>query len=463
MTVTTGEQAIPLGHHFKRTFQLAAPIILARTALIVMFTVDTVMTGWAGADELAFFALGVAPQLSLMMIAIGALQATAVLAAQASGGGRGEQLGEVLRASLLHALVLGFVILLLSLLAGDFFLATGQSPFLAAGAARITFAFGLGLPGMLLFVAGNLFLEATGRPKVGMAIMLAANFANVPLNGILALGWGGFFAPMGAEGAMIASSILRTLAAVAIGVIIGRSGASNGHTGTLLDTLAWRSTLRDFGGETGRQLRRLGLPMGLAQGVESAAFAAVVMLAGLLGAAELAAYQTVMTLVTLTFMMAVGTSGAAAIRVGRAIGAGDSVNAGRAGWAAIGLGALLPIPVSFLFLAAPESIVSLITSDANVIDFAATALHVAAFMLSADAAMAVAIGALRGLGDVWIPTLLQVAAFWLVAVPCAWVFGLWFGLGSGGLIGGLMAGVFVSLAGLAWRFLVISNRKRALG
>jgi MATE family multidrug resistance protein len=464
MIPSSGTEPLPLSSHLRRTAALALPIIVARAALVVMFTVDTVMVGRAGPVELAYFGLGVAPQLTLMMICIGALQATAVLASQALGAGDARRAGAVLRAALAHALGLGLLVLALSSLAGPFFLATGQEADLAAGAARVSFAFGFGMPGVLLFVACNLFLEATGRPKTGMAIMLAANVVNVPLNMMFGFGWGGLVEPMGAEGVMVASSIARTLAGAAILAVLLLQARRDDAFQILPTRRLGPAAVGMWLDPDARSLRRLGLPMGLAQGVESAAFATVVMMAGRIGTEELAAYQATMTLVTLTFMMAIGTAGATAIRVGRAFGAHDGEGMGRAGWAGILLGAVWPVPVALLFLVAPETAALAITSDPATVAAAGRALFVAGFMLSVDAAMAVAIGALRGLGDVWWPTLLQIGAFWLVAVPCAYLTAITLELGAGGLIGGLIAGVVVSFTGLALRFRHrVAGRARLLG
>ncbi len=441
-----------LALHLRRTVALALPIIIARAALVVMFTVDTIMVGRAGAVELAYFGLGVAPQLTLMLIAVGALQATAVLASQALGAGDARRAGAILRAALAHAVAMGLAVLMLSAFAEAFFVGTGQARDLAAGAARVSLAFGYGMPGILVFIACNLFLEATGRPKTGMAIMLAANLLNIPLNMIFGFGWGGLVAPMGAEGVMLASSLARSFAGLTVLAIV----IDQARRDDAFQILPSRKLGPAFAGmwldPDARLLRRLGLPMGLAQGVESAAFATVVMMAGRLGTAELAAYQTTMTLVTLTFMMAIGTAGATAIRVGRAFGERDGGNIGRAGWAGILVGAVWPVPVALFFFIAPETAALAVTSDPATVAAAGRALFIAGFMLSVDAAMAVAIGALRGLGDVWWPTLLQIGAFWLVAIPCAYATAIALELGAGGLIGGLIAGIIVSFTGLALRF-----------
>ncbi len=452
MSVAGTDAAPTLLRHGLFTARLALPIIVARAALLLMVTVDTVMVGRAGAAELAYFGLGVAPQVTLMLVAVGGLQATAVLAAQALGANDAFRAGAVARAALVHGVLLGLAILVLSRFAEGFFLAVGQTPDLSAGAARVSGAFGYGMPGILVFVAGNLFLEATGRPKTGMLIMLLANLINVPLNAVFGFGWGGFVEPGGAEGIMTASSLARSFAGVAILVVLMRAARRDDAFSLIprrppLAALA--GALRD---PDARELRRLGLPMGLAQGVESAAFATVVMMAGWLGTAQLAAYQTTMTLVSLAFMMAIGTAGATSIRVGRALGGGDTVGMRRAGWAGILLGGLWPLPVAALFFFAPERAATLISQDPATIEAASRALSVAAFMLCADASMVVAIGALRGLGDVWWPTLLQIGAFWLVAIPVAYATAIALQLGAGGLIVGLICGVVVSLAGLCLRF-----------
>ncbi|WP_029057729.1 MATE family efflux transporter [Stappia stellulata] len=456
MIAMTARAPDSLARHFGRTVALAVPIILARAALVVMFSVDTLMVGRISPEDLAYFGLGVAPQLTLMLIGVGALQASSVLTAQAIGAGRIAEVGNVFRTSIAHALAMGVAVLGLSLLAGPFFLAVGQAPDLAAGAATVSLAFGAGMPGTLLFIACNLFMESTGRPKTGMAIMLGANLVNVPLNLVFGFGWGGLVPPMGADGVMLASSIARTAAGVTIaGVLVVSALRIDNFRILSFDSsrgpgLAGLVCL--FRSPEAAGLRRMGLPMGLAQGVESAAFATVVMFAGLIGTVELAAYQTTMTLVTLTFMMAIGTAGATAIRVGRAYGETRSTDMRIAGWAGIALGGLWPLPVAICFLVSPETAARLVTDDPVTVAAASEALFVAGLMLSVDAMMAVALGALRGMGDVWWPTMLQIAAFWCVAIPVAYIGGLVMDLGAGALIGGLLAGILVSLAGLLWRF-----------
>ena len=79
---------MPLADELSGLVRLAFPVMVSRAGLLVMTTVDTVMTGWAGGDELAYLAIGLAPFVFLMLVGTGLLTGTVVLVAQARGPAR---------------------------------------------------------------------------------------------------------------------------------------------------------------------------------------------------------------------------------------------------------------------------------------------------------------------------------------------------------------------------------------
>ena len=448
-----------LSFHLWRTLELAIPIAAARTLIVIVFVVDTFMTGWAGADQLAYLSLGVAPQLTLMLVGIGALQAVPVLTSQAIGADRPDAAGNILRAGCMLSIVLGLIFLGAAYLSESFYLAIGQDPDISREAAIVNQAFAWGLIGMLLFVATNAFLEAIGYPRIGLYILILMNIANVPLNGVLALGWGVDGDGLGAVGAIIASSVLRwisLLGAVLVLVVLSRRYGDPYHV--LASPQVWMDAIRRGGGPSIRRLARIGLPMALAQGVESGAFATIVFLAGLIGTAALAAHHIAMNAVSLVFMVAVGIASATTIRVGNAYGRGSQPDVSRAGWAGISLSTIAPFFVMISFLTIPGTIAGFYTGDPAAIEATVATFQVAAFALVLDAAMAVALGALRGLGDVWVPLGLQISAFWFAGVPAAWFFGLHMELGPPGLMIGIVLGVMISFTALSIRWWRVSSR-----
>jgi len=431
------------------TARLAAPIIMARAGMLVLAAVDTAMTGRAGAGELARFGLGLAPQLSLMVIGVGALMGTGVLVSQAWGAGERRRCGGIWRVAVLHAGGLGLIMAGLCLLGEAFLTLIGQEPELAKGAGRVLAQFGWSMPALLMYVASVSFLEATGRTRPGMVVMILANLLNLGLNWLLIYGHLGLPA-LGAEGAAIATSIVRwAMFAMIVGYI--------------LLALPDRADLGVFGGAPdaaahGRKIRRLALPLGLAQAVETTAFMAVMMIAGFLPRLDLAGYQVAMNILSVVFMCAIGLAIATAVQVGHAVGRGDAAGIRLAGWGGL---AVVLVAMSLLGLGLAtfgERIAGIYTVDPQVVARARAALSVAAVFLLFAGGQAVLMAASRGLGDIKVPLLVQGISFWLVGVPAADLIGRQMGLGPTGLMLGLLTGVILSSVCLFWRFGAISRR-----
>ena len=98
--------------------------------------------------------------------------------------------------------------------------------------------------------------------------------------------------------------------------------------------VSWRPDFPRIG-----RLLRLGLPAAGQIGLETSVFATVTILIGKLSSDILAGHQIALTVVSTTFMMPLGISSAAAVRVGHAIGRRDPEGASRAGWTALAFGA----------------------------------------------------------------------------------------------------------------------------
>ena len=82
-------------YHYLDTLRMGFPIIIARTSILIMVTIDAIMTGWVGPEQLAYLGLGLAPVIALMVLFIGALNATVVLASQAIGAKEEKNVGGI--------------------------------------------------------------------------------------------------------------------------------------------------------------------------------------------------------------------------------------------------------------------------------------------------------------------------------------------------------------------------------
>lgn len=454
--------ALPLDSfalHIKRTLTLAFPVVLARAGMVGIFTADTIMVGHYGAGELAYLALGIAIQSVFLLMSIGLLQGTMILASQAYGASDFRAAGAAWRAGLYHAVLLGLVFGIICALGEPLLLAIGQSPELAAGGGGVSLAFGLSMPGLLIYICSSYFLESIQRPRIGMYIMAAANLLNIALNGFFIYGLAGWSEPMGAVGAAIATAVTRWFFAAAILAYIFSMVWREGEDpfGLRVKLLRWWAEARRLGASTGRRLRAQGTGMAVMMALDAAAFQTLILMAGYLGEKELAAYHVVVNAMILVLMMAIGCSSATSVRVGNAIGRDDAPNMRRAGWVGIGLGACFVLPFALLALILPGGVAALYTSDPAVIEIARTTFLVAGIVLVVDGAVATTIGALRGAGDVW-PTMIRfIGSFWLIGIPTGYVMAFEMGYGAPGLLMGLGSAIYIAFALLIFRFRKVAH------
>jgi MATE family multidrug resistance protein len=273
---------------------------------------------------------------------------------------------------------------------------------------------------------------------------VTANLVNLLGNWVLVFGHLG--APrMGAVGSAWATFASRVYMAAALGIVLWRRDRTE-----LRRVIAesWRPDFARIG-----QLVRIGLPASGQMAMEISVFSAVSLLIGRIGAVALAGHQIALVTVSTTYMMPLGISSAAAVRVGHRLGRGDRRAAARAGWMAMAVGAAVMSAAAFVLLVAPEWIARLFTPQAEVIRVAATLLRIAAVFQLFDGLQVVATGALRGTGDTRWPLACHFAGYWLIGLPL----GVWLcfsrGWGAAGLWSGLSLGlILIGIAlTLVWR------------
>ena len=440
---------MPFRLHLTRTTRLAAPVIVARAGLLVMVAVDSAMLGHYRTQELAFYAAANAAQVVMILIGVGLLQGTVILTAQAHGAGDHRACGAYWRVGMVHSVVLGLVMGAFCAGAGRWILdAMDQDPAVVAGGGRVLEMVAWGAPALMMWVTCSHFLEGLSRPLPGMVVMFGAVLLNALLNWILIFGHLGG-PEMGAEGAALATTLVRWAMFAALLVAVLRVSDAR--------ALGIRGPIGDFRGIS-KRLRRIGYPLGAARGLETGAFAALVMLAGHLGTVPLAAYQIGYNLIGLVFMCAIGTAAASTIRVGNAVGRRSPTDVRRAGWA--GVCVIVAVMACFAgpFLSLGTPLARLYSNDPAVIPLAASLIGICGLILVFDGAQAVLMGVLRGVADVWVPPGLQLISWWCVTVPLG--YGLAFALGAGvdGLMWGIMAGAVLASGLLSGRFLAVARR-----
>ena len=427
-----------------RLLGLAVPVVVVQVGMMAMGVVDTMVVGHVSAKDLAAVALGNLYFFSVMVIAWGILMALDPVVSQAVGARDDVAISRALQRGFVIAALLT-VPCVMALLPAKIVLGLLHQPEeVVPVAARYVWASIPGALAFLMFAVLRQTLQAMHRLKPIVWTILAGNVVNFALNILLVFGTAGF-PRLGAFGSGIATSLSRWFLFLALATPAWR--LLRHHIFPLRPEALAAAPLR--------RMLRIGLPIGGQYGLEVGAFTVIALLMGRLGTQEIAGHQVAINLASLTFMVPLGVSSAAAIRVGHAIGRGDQAGARRAARAALYCGALFMSGTAILFIAIPAPLAWVYTRDASVLALAASLLPIAGFFQVFDGLQVVSIGVLRGLGDTTTPLIVNVLGFWLLGLPVS----LWLAFERGHGARGLWWGMVVGLGAVA-AFLLLRVRKR---
>ncbi len=419
-----------LRSELRPTLRLAIPLVLAELGWMSMAIVDTMMVGRLPNSALAISAVGLGGILVhvLAFFGGGLLIGLDTLVSQAFGAG----LREDCHQSLVHGVYLSLVLTPLLMAPVWFFESllrwANIPPDIISLSVPYSKALAWGTLPLLLYFAVRRTMQGMNMVRPIAFALVTANIINAVGNWILIYGKLGAPA-MGAVGSGWSTAWARIyLAAVLVAYLFWYDQK---HRTDLLRTPIQPDLVRI------RRLIALGLPAALQITLEIGVFALVTGLIGRLGATALASHQIALNTVSFTYMVPLGISSAAAVRVGQAIGRKDPKGAANAGGSAIFFGAVFMALAGIALLLFPRWIARTYTPDAMVIRSTVLLLAAGAAFQLFDGIQTVATGALRGAGDTRTPMFCHFTAYWIIGLPLgAWLcfrrgwgaFGLWAGL-----------------------------------
>ena len=439
---------------FRALLALGLPLAGSQLAHVAISTTGVVMLGWLGADALAAGGLGFSVYFAPFMFCNGVAVAVAPLVSQAVGRRDDAAVHAIVRQGFWTSSAVGVVLAIPIWFASPILLLIGQDPQVTAAAEPFTRVMALGLLPAVWFSVLRSYIAAMGHPRIVMYVMILGFLVNAALG--YALIFGTLGAPrLGVLGSASATSATNLFMFVALFLYaryakpVRRFRAT--HSLFIADWPRFRENMH------------VGVPIGGSLVLEIGLFSACVILMGLIGPVQIAAHQIAVQCAAVTFMVPLGLSHGATIRVGYAAGRGDGPGVRRAGWAALALAVGFMCLTAAMFALIPETIARLFidaTNPANapVLDLAVSFLLIAAIFQIVDGAQAVGAGTLRGLKDTRIPMLLSAVGYWGVGFTAAVVLGFPLGLGGVGIWIGLALGIAAAAILLVYRFDRLSAR-----
>ena len=412
--------------------RLATPLVLAEIGWIMMGIVDAMVVGRVSREAMGAVAIGANLFYAIAMFGGGLLMGLDTLVSQAFGARRLEDCHRSMVSGLHLCVPLTPLLMGAAWMAPALLHRIGVQPDVLTEARPYIRAVAWSALPLLLYFVFRRYLQAMHIVRPVTFALVSANLVNLAGNWILVFGHLG--APkMGAEGSGWATCISRIYLAVVLAWSIWRHDRAS-HTGLLYTSLK-----PDF--VRIRRLLALGLPVAAQFVLEFGAFATATVLIGRLSTVTLAAHQIALNTASFTYMVPLGISAAAAVRVGNALGRGDVPAAGHAGWSAMVLGAGFMSCAGLFLLLAPGVVARSFTNDRAVIAASASLLFAAAVFQLFDGLQTVATGALRGAGETRLPMFCHLLAYWVIGLPLG--FFLCFGLGWGAV--GLWIGLSLAL------------------
>jgi MATE family multidrug resistance protein len=431
----------PLREELRALWHLAWPVSLGMLAMLGMTTVDTLLVAPLGESALGAVVLANTWFFACSVLAMGVLRAVDPLVAQAHGAEDRDAIGRVL----VHAIGLALALsppMMVGLFAAEPGLRIlGQPAALLPDAARFCAVLSLGVPGMFVFNAVRQVLQAVGEVRAATVVLILANVVNAALVALFVYGLG-----LGPLGCALSTAMCQTLMA------LGLAWAARERLREMLPE-EWRAHAR---WAPVLQLLRTGAPLGVQMGTEAWAFTAAGIMMGWIGEAELAAHGVVLNLASLSFMIPLGVSTAAATRVGNLVGAGAPW--GRAAAASLLLGGGVMAGSGTVFATIPHLVIALYRPAQAVAAVAVTLLPIAAAFQLFDGLQVVAFGVLRGAGDLRVPSLANLLGYWLVGLPLGYWLAFRAGWGPVGVWSGLALGLSSVAVLLVLRIAYIARR-----
>lgn len=423
--------------------------MLGQLGHVLVGLADNLMIGQLGAAPLAAVSLGNSLVFIALSLGIGFSFAITPLIAEADGAADIENGRSYFHHGIILCAVNGLLLFILLLVAQPVLYYLDQPPEVVELAIPYLQIVAFSMIPLMMFQAYKQFADGLSQTKYAMYATLLANLVNIFFNFLLIYGFW-IFPRLELEGAAIATLISRFFMLWFIWEILRRKKKFS-------DYFIWskKNLIRP---EIFKRLFSLGFPTALQMFFEVAIFTGTIFLAGILGTNPQAANQIALNLASMTYMVAVGLGVTATIRVGNQKGLGNYRDLRRIAMSTFLLVFIIEAVFALIFILFKDWLPGLYIDNAEVMILAAQLLVVAALFQLSDGLQVVILGALRGLQDVKLPTLICFIAYWIIGFPVSIYYGSEEVLGTMGIWLGLLTGLTASAVLLYIRFNYLSRK-----
>ena len=443
---------------FNYNLKLAFPVILGMLGHIFVSFADNIMVGQLGAAELAAVSLGNSFFFIAMSLGIGFASAITPLVAEADSAKNSLGVKNALKHGLILCAILSVLLYLLMLLAVPVIHYMKQPLEVVELAIPYLYIISISIIPLVVFEALKRFSDGLSNTKYPMYATIAANIINIIVNYLLIFGSFGF-PKLGIVGAGIGTLVSRIIMIFFLSLIFMKRDKFKPYVLNIKFRIVDSLILK--------KIINIGFPSALQMLFEVGIFTAAIWMSGVLGKNFQAANQIAFNLSAMTFMVGVGLSVAAMIRVGNQKGLSDFIELRRIAFSVFMLTVLIEMFFAVMFLVFRDWLPTIYLDTENlsktlenteVILIASKLLLIVALFQIFDGLQVVILGALRGMQDVKIPTIITFVSYWLIGFPISFYLGIYTPLKSTGIWIGLLISLVCASIMLYLRFNYLTKK-----
>lgn len=440
--------------HTKDCFKLALPVMLTQLGQVSVNLFDNMMVGKIlGADALASASLANSVFFSLYIFAVGFSFAIPPLVSEAQAQNNHSRINSVFRHGFVVNMVLGIALTLILLSIAPLMYHAQQPPHIIPNAVLYLSIVSLSVIPVMGFQTLREVSEGLSYTFGVTIATISANVINIALNYIFMQGLFGI-EPMGISGAAYATLISRVISLIFLYIVM-----RNHHiTKRYIKEFSLKLSL--FSKEMFDSLIKLGFPTALQLFFEVTAFALASFICGLVSATDIAAHQMTLSMASFTFNLCAGFGVASTIMIGKKRGEKDFLGAKEIGINNLKIAFLFMILCCLGFILGRDNLPNFFAreNDIAVVALASQLLVIASLFQLSDGLQVVALGCLRGIQDVKIPSIITFIAYWLVTLPSGYFLCVTMNMGALGMWIAFGIGLTISAVFLVMRFIKVSSR-----
>ncbi|CAD7815704.1 Multidrug resistance protein NorM [Chryseobacterium aquaeductus] len=442
-------------NYTKEALTLALPVMLTQVGQVSVNLFDNIIVGkLLGADALASVSLGNAVFFSMFVLALGFSFAIPPLVSEAHSQNDHKTINSVFSHGFVINMSVGVILMLLLFLGLPLLYHSGQPMKIVPDTVDFLWIMAISIIPFMAFQTLREVSEGLSYTIGVTKATIIANVINIVLNYVFIKGlW--IFPEMGVKGSALASLIARIFMVIFLYFVLIKEPK------TRLYIKEFSLKIKVFSKSMFEKMVRLGFPTALQMFFEVTAFAGAAFICGLISAHDIASHQIALSMASFTFNLCIGFSVASTVMIGRKLGEQNFVELRKIGINNLKIAFLFMCLCGIIFILGRKILPTFFTKpeEVEVIMLASKLMIIAALFQLSDGIQVTALGMLRGLQDVKIPSIITFIAYWLITIPLGYFLCVTMKMGAFGMWIALGLGLTISAFMLVKRFLDMSARR----